>query len=71
MGKYQGYFRKLDNFFSGKQQGALRTDQKIYLLIYDFCKVVTIFKAATSHSICSNNSNFFGITEKANENYKI
>ena len=26
--RYQRYFRKLDNFFSGKQQGAVRTDQK-------------------------------------------
>ena len=27
MDKYQSHFRKLDNFFSGKQQGAVRTDR--------------------------------------------
>ena len=54
MDRYQGYFRKLDNFFSGKQQGAVRTDQKnYYLLIYDFWMVVRIFKVATSLSIFS------------------
>ena len=29
---YQSYFRKFDNLFSGKQQGAVRTDQKFILL---------------------------------------
>ena len=47
----QSYFRKLGNFFSGKQEGAGRTDQKTYsLLIYDFCMTVGIFKVATSLS---------------------
>lgn len=30
MGRYQNYFRKLDNLFSGKQQGVVRTDKKNY-----------------------------------------
>ena len=29
MDRYQRYFRKLDNSFSEKQQGAVRTDNKI------------------------------------------
>ena len=33
MAIYQNYFRKLANFFSGKQQGAVRTDQKTYSLL--------------------------------------
>ena len=50
-GRYQSFYRKLDNFFSGKQQTAVRTDQKIYsLLIYYFYMVVRIFKVATSLS---------------------
>ena len=54
MDTYQSYYRKLDNFFSEKQQGAVRTDQKIYsLLVYDFCMVLRIFKLATSLSIFS------------------
>ena len=41
-------------FFSGKQQGSIRTDQKNYsLFLYHFCMVVTIFKEATSLSISS------------------
>ena len=52
MGRYGSYFRKLDIFFSGKQQGAVRTDQKMYsILIYNFRMVLTIFKVATSPSI--------------------
>ena len=53
MDRFQSYFRKRDNFFSGKQQGAVRTDQKVYSLIYDFCMVVRIFKVTTSLSIFS------------------
>ena len=42
---YQNYLRKIDIFFPGKQQGAIRTDPKIYcLLLYHFSMVVTIFK---------------------------
>ena len=49
MGRYGSYFRKLDIFFSGKQQGAVRTDQKMYsILIYNVRMVLTIFKVATS-----------------------
>ena len=49
MDRYESYSRKLDIFFSGKQHGAVRTDQKVYsLLIYDFCMVVTVFKIAAS-----------------------
>ena len=37
MDRYQSDFRKLDNFFSGKQQAVVKTDRKIYsLLVYDF-----------------------------------
>ena len=44
----KNYFRKPDNFFFGKQQGAIRTDQEVYsLIIYNFCMVVRIFKVAT------------------------
>ena len=43
-------FRKLDVFFPGKQQGAIKTDRKCFLF-YHFCMAVTIFKAATSLSI--------------------
>ena len=30
MGRYKSYFREFDNFFSGKRQDAVKTDQKIY-----------------------------------------
>ena len=53
-GQISKLFEKLDNFFLGKQHGALRTDQKMYsLLFYDFCMVVRIFKIAASLSIFS------------------
>ena len=53
MDNYQNYFRKLDTFFSGKQQAAIRTDQKIYcLLLCHFC-MVTILKVGISLSIFS------------------
>ena len=46
---YQRYFRKLDIFFSRKQQSAIKTDWKTYsLLLYQFCMLVSIFKIATS-----------------------
>ena len=48
---YQSYFRKLDIFFTGKQQGAVMTEQKIYSLIYDSCMAVIIFKVAAPFSI--------------------
>ena len=52
--RYQSYCSKLDNFFSGKQQGAVRTDQNIYSrLIYDLGMLVRIFKVAASLSIFS------------------
>ena len=39
---------------SGKQQGAVRTDQKIFsLLIYDLCMMIRTFKVVTSLSIFS------------------
>ena len=44
-------FKNLGIFFSGKQQGAVMTDQKIYSqLTYNFCMVVRIFQVATSLS---------------------
>ena len=52
VGRHHIYFIKLANFFFGKQQGTVRTDQKIYsFLIYDFSMVLRIFKVATSLSI--------------------
>ena len=51
---YQNYFRKLDIFLSKKQQGAMRTDRKIYcVLLYQLFIVVIVFKVATSLSIFS------------------
>ena len=36
MDRYQSCFREVDNFFPGKQQGEVRTNQNFYsLLIYD------------------------------------
>ena len=49
MERCKSYFRKLDNFFSGKQQVAVKNEQKNYsLLIDDYCMVVRIFEVATS-----------------------
>ena len=53
MDRHQSYFRKRYHFFSGKKQGAVRTDQNIYTLIYNFFIVVKIFKIVTSLSIFS------------------
>ena len=37
---YQSYFKKLDHFLSGKQEGTVRTEQKIYFLFFNnFCMV--------------------------------
>ena len=52
--KISKLLQKFDNFISGIQHGALRTDKKIYsLFFYDFCMVVRIFKIAASLSIFS------------------
>ena len=68
MSRYQSYFKKLDNFFPGKQQAAVKTDQKIYsLLIYDFINDFFLSKEFQSSSITFdifNNLNFFDTTEK-------
>ena len=46
---WQSYFKKFEVFFSRKQQGAIRTDWKIYSCIfYQLCVTVTIFQAANS-----------------------
>ena len=51
---WQSYFKKFEVLFSRKQQGAIRTDWKIYSCIfYHFCIMVTIFHVATSLSIFS------------------
>ena len=51
---WQSYFKKFEVLFSKKQQGAIRTDWKIYSCIfYHFCIMVTIFHVATSLSIFS------------------
>ena len=71
MDRYQSYFRKLDNFFSGKQQAAVKIDQKIYsLLIYDFINDFFLSKEFQSSYITFdifNNLNFFDTTEKKYE----
>ena len=42
---WQSYFKKFEVLFSRKQQGAIRTDWKIYSCIfYHLCIMVTIFK---------------------------
>ena len=71
MDRYQSYFRKLDNFFSGKQQAAVKIDQKIYsLLIYDFINDFFLSKEFQSSYITFdifNNLNFSDTTEKKYE----
>ena len=67
MDRFQSYFRKLDNFFSGKQQAVVKTDQKIYSaqiydfiydLIYDFLS--KDFQNSYITFYISNNSTLFG-----------
>ena len=49
---WQSYFKKFEVFFSRKQQGAIRTDWKIYSCIfYHLCIMVTILQVANSLSI--------------------
>ena len=49
---WQSYFKKIEVFFSRKQQGTIRTDWKIYSCIfYHLCIMVTIFQVANSLSI--------------------
>ena len=49
---WQSYFKKIEVFFSRKQQGGIRTDWKIYSCIfYHLCITVTIFQVAKSFSI--------------------
>ena len=51
---WQNYFKKFEVLFSRKQQGAIRTDCKIYSWIfYHLCIMVTTFQVATSLSIFS------------------
>ena len=54
---------------SSRDHNAVRTDQKNdFLLIYDFCMVVRIFKVTTPTTFnILNNSIIFGRTEKTNE----
>ena len=64
-----------ENFFSRKQQAAVKTDQKIYsLLIYDFIYDLIYdfflskdFQSSYITLDIFNNSTFFGTTEKKNE----
>ena len=49
---WQSYFKKFEVFVSRKQQGAIRTNWKIYsCLFYQLCKMVTILQVANSLSI--------------------
>ena len=51
---WQSYFKKIEVFFSRKQQGSVRTDWKSYSWIfYHLCIIVTIFQVVTSLSIFS------------------
>ena len=51
---WQSYFKKFEVFFSRKQQGAIRTDWKIYSCIfYHLCIMITIFQVTSSLSIFS------------------
>ena len=51
---YQTFFEKFEVLFSTKQQGAIRSNWKIYSCIfYHLCIMVIIFKVATSLSIFS------------------
>ena len=67
MGRSQSDFRKLDKFFSGKQQAAVKTDHKIYtLLIYEFIYDFFLskdFQSSYITFVIFNNSIFFGTTE--------
>ena len=67
MGRYQSYFRKLDNLFSGKQQGAVRTDQKIILFLSIILHSGKDVQSSYIAFDIFNNSTFFGTTEKKNE----
>ena len=69
---WQRYFEEFAVLFSRKQQGAMRTDWKIYSCIfYHLCIMVTIFQMPTSlfstFFDIFNNSTFFGTIQKADE----
>ena len=67
MNRYYSDSRKLDNLFSGKQQAAVKTSEKIYSrLICDFIYDFLLSKEIQSSYITFvifNNSTFFGTTE--------
>ena len=63
MDRYQSGFRKLDSFFSGKQQAAVKIDQTNYsLLIYDFF-LSKDFQSSYIIFVIFKNSTFFGTTQ--------
>ena len=65
---YQSYFRIVQVFFSGKQQGAIRIDQKVYSrFFYHRSMVVIILKVAASLSIFSAIRPFFSTVKEINE----
>ena len=67
MDRYQSDFRKLDYFFFGKQQAAVKIDQKKYFLVaYDFVYDFFLskdFQSSYITFVISNNSTFFGTTD--------
>ena len=67
MNRYKSSFIKQDNFYSGKHQAAVTTDQKIYpFLIYNVMYDFLLSKYFQSSCITFgffNNSTFFGTTE--------
>ena len=67
MDRYQSYFRKRDSFFSGKQPGAVRTDQNICSLLFCDLHGGKDFQSTYISFNIFNNSTFFGTTEKRNE----
>ena len=64
---WQSYFKKFEVFFSRKQQGAIRTNWKIYSRIFNnLCIMVTIFQVANSLSIFQQQY-LFGTIQKIGE----
>ena len=68
MDRFQSYFRKLDNFFSVKQQDAIRTDpKKLFSSCLQFSHGGKDFQSSYISFSIFINLTFFGTTEKTNE----
>ena len=65
MDSYQSYFRKLNVFFSGKQQRSSRTDQKKFIIFFSTIFAWWyVFQSSYITFDIFENSTFFGIVEK-------